>query len=69
MVPVVFGRRSETSGGSVPRVNVIAIVVLLGSVVLGVVGTIAAGNPIPLIAMIPVWLFRRRNRAPGATAK
>src|SRR5580700_3211193 len=56
MVPVVFGRRSEASGGSVPRVNVIAIVVLLGSVVLGVVGTIAAGNPIPLIAMIPVGL-------------
>ena len=56
MVPVVFGRRSEASGGSVPRVNVIAIVVLLGSVVLGVVGTIAAGNPIPLVAMIPVGL-------------
>jgi regulator of protease activity HflC (stomatin/prohibitin superfamily) len=56
MVPVVFGRRSEASGGSVPRVNVIAIVVLLGSVVLGVVGTLAAGNPIPLVAMIPVGL-------------
>jgi regulator of protease activity HflC (stomatin/prohibitin superfamily) len=56
MVPVVFGRRSEASGGSVPRVNVIAIVVLLGSVVLGVVGTIVAGNPIPLVAMIPVGL-------------
>src|SRR5580693_6041328 len=56
MVPVVFGRRSEASGGSVPRVNVIAIVVLLGSVVLGVVGTVAAGNPIPLVAMILVGL-------------
>src|SRR6202049_3036308 len=56
MVPVVFGRRSEASDGSVPRVNVIAIAVLLGSVVLGVVGTIAAGNPIPLVAMIPVGL-------------
>jgi regulator of protease activity HflC (stomatin/prohibitin superfamily) len=56
MVPVVFGRRSEATGASVPRVNVIAIVVLLGSVVLGVVGTLAAGNPIPLVAMIPVGL-------------
>jgi regulator of protease activity HflC (stomatin/prohibitin superfamily) len=56
MVPVVFGRRSEASGGSVPRVNVIAIVVLLGSVVLGVVGTIAAGNPVPLVAMLLIGL-------------
>jgi regulator of protease activity HflC (stomatin/prohibitin superfamily) len=56
MVPVVFGRRLEATGGSVPRVNVIAIVVLLGSVVLGVVGTIAAGNPGPLVAMTLVGL-------------
>jgi regulator of protease activity HflC (stomatin/prohibitin superfamily) len=56
MVPVVFGRRSEASDGSVPRVNVIAIVVLLGSVVLGVLGTIATGNPIPLIVMVLVGL-------------
>jgi regulator of protease activity HflC (stomatin/prohibitin superfamily) len=56
MVPAVFGRRSEASGDSVPRVNVIAIVVLLGSVVLGVVGTIATGNPIPLIVMLLVGL-------------
>jgi len=55
MVPVVFGR-SEASGVSVPRVNVIAIVVLLGSVVLGVAGTIATGNPIPLIVMLLVGL-------------
>src|SRR6202140_1766989 len=57
MVPVVFGRRSEASDGSVPRVNVIAIVVLLGSVLLGVGGTVAAGNPIPLIAMVLVGLI------------
>jgi regulator of protease activity HflC (stomatin/prohibitin superfamily) len=52
MVPVVFGRRSEASDGSVPRVNVIAVVVLLGSVLLGAGGTVVAGNPIPLIAMV-----------------
>ena len=56
MVPVVFGRRLEATGGSVPRVNVIAIVVLLGSVALGVVGTVAAGNPGPLIAMLLIGL-------------
>lgn len=56
MVPVIFGRRSEDSGGGVPRVNVIAIAVLLGSVVLGVVGLIATGNPIPLVAMILVGM-------------
>jgi regulator of protease activity HflC (stomatin/prohibitin superfamily) len=56
MVPVVFGRRSEASDGRVARVNVIAIVVLLGSVTLGVVGTIATGNPTPLIAMLLVGL-------------
>jgi regulator of protease activity HflC (stomatin/prohibitin superfamily) len=56
MVPAVFGRRSEASGDRVPRVNVIAIVVLLGSVGLGVVGTIATGNPIPLIVMLLVGL-------------
>jgi regulator of protease activity HflC (stomatin/prohibitin superfamily) len=56
MVPVVFGRRSEASDGSVPRVNVIAIVVLLGSVGLGVLGTIATANPIPLIVMVLVGL-------------
>jgi regulator of protease activity HflC (stomatin/prohibitin superfamily) len=52
MVPVVFGRRSEASDGSVPRANVIAVVVLLGSVLLGAGGTVVAGNPIPLIAMV-----------------
>jgi regulator of protease activity HflC (stomatin/prohibitin superfamily) len=51
MVPVVFGRRSEESLGTVARVNVIAIVMLLGSVVLGIIGSMAASNPIPAIAM------------------
>jgi regulator of protease activity HflC (stomatin/prohibitin superfamily) len=52
MVPIVFGRRSETPGGNVPRVNVIAIAVLLGSIGLGVAGVIATSNPIPLVAMV-----------------
>jgi regulator of protease activity HflC (stomatin/prohibitin superfamily) len=52
MVPVVFGRRSEESGRSISRVNVIALALLLGSLVIGGVGFIATGNPIPLVAMV-----------------
>ena len=51
MVPVVFGRRSEASDSSVPRVNVVAIAVLLGSIVFGVVGSMASGSPLPLVVM------------------
>src|ERR1700738_4843756 len=57
MVPAVFGRRSEGSGASVPRLNVVAIVVLLGSLVVGVAGSMALGNPIPLVAMLLVGLI------------
>jgi regulator of protease activity HflC (stomatin/prohibitin superfamily) len=56
MVPVVFGPRSEASGRSVPRVNVVAIGVLLASIVFGVVGSVGAGNPIPLVVMLLVGL-------------
>jgi regulator of protease activity HflC (stomatin/prohibitin superfamily) len=52
MVPIVFGRRSEDPGRGVSRLNVIAILVLLGSVVLGGAGSIVTGNPIPLVAML-----------------
>src|ERR1700733_15793963 len=56
MVPVVFGRRSEAASGNAPHINVIAIAVLLGSVGLGMVGAVATGNPIPLVAMVLVGL-------------
>jgi regulator of protease activity HflC (stomatin/prohibitin superfamily) len=55
MVPAVFGRSSDDSG-SVPRLNVISIVVLLASIVLGVVGVLVTGNPIPLVVMILVGI-------------
>jgi regulator of protease activity HflC (stomatin/prohibitin superfamily) len=55
-MPVLIGRHSEGSGGSVPRVNVVAIVMLVASVVLGIIGLMATGNPTPLIAMIVVGL-------------
>jgi hypothetical protein len=57
MVPAVFGRRSETSDSSVPRVNVVAIAVLLGSIVFGGVGSMASGSPIPLVVMVLVGVI------------
>ncbi len=57
MVPVVFSRRSESSGGgSGPRINVIAIAVLIASLALGGVGTAVAGNPLPFLVMLVVGL-------------
>src|SRR5438477_10121054 len=56
MVPIVFGRRSEASDSGVPRVNVVAIAVLLGSTLFGVVGSMASGNRIPVAVMILVGL-------------
>jgi regulator of protease activity HflC (stomatin/prohibitin superfamily) len=50
MGPVVF-RRSEFAGSSLPRFNVVAIVVLLVCVGLGVVGLVLTGNPVALIVM------------------
>src|SRR6202171_6287013 len=52
MVPIVFGHRSEASDSGVPRVNVVAIAVLLGSIVFGVFGLMASGSPIPLVVMV-----------------
>src|ERR1700736_2839508 len=51
MVPVVLGRRTEISGVSGPRANVIAIAVLLGCLAIGTAGLITTGSPIPLIVM------------------
>jgi regulator of protease activity HflC (stomatin/prohibitin superfamily) len=51
MVSVVLGRRSEDSSRGVPRVNVVAIAILIGSVLLGLLGLWAVDNLIPLVAM------------------
>jgi regulator of protease activity HflC (stomatin/prohibitin superfamily) len=52
MVPVVFaGRRSEDSGRGSTPINVVAVAILIGSLLIGVLGLMAAGNPIPLIVM------------------
>jgi regulator of protease activity HflC (stomatin/prohibitin superfamily) len=52
MLPVVFaGRRSEDSGRGNTPVNVVAVAMLIGSLLIGVLGLVAVGNPIPLVAM------------------
>src|SRR2546422_3521853 len=52
MVPVVIGRRSEeVGGGQSPRLNIVAIVILLTSVAIGAWGMIETGNPLPLVVM------------------
>jgi regulator of protease activity HflC (stomatin/prohibitin superfamily) len=56
MVRLVLGRRSEDAGGNGLRVNVVAIAILLGSAVIGLVGLRASGSPIPLVAMILVGI-------------
>ena len=56
MVTVQLGRRSEDSRGGLPRTNVVAIAMFLGSVLLGLLGSRAAQNPVPLIAMTLVGL-------------
>jgi regulator of protease activity HflC (stomatin/prohibitin superfamily) len=57
MVPVVFARQSDAPGWRAPRVNVVAIAILLASIVLGLIGWRATGNAMPLIAMIVVGSF------------
>jgi regulator of protease activity HflC (stomatin/prohibitin superfamily) len=56
MVPAVFGTRPESAGGRAPRVNVIAIAILLGAILLGVLGFVATANPALLVAMIVAGL-------------
>jgi regulator of protease activity HflC (stomatin/prohibitin superfamily) len=52
MVPVLFSRRSEAPGGNVPRVNIVAIAVLLGAIGIGVISFMASGNPIALVVLL-----------------
>jgi regulator of protease activity HflC (stomatin/prohibitin superfamily) len=50
MFPVIFGGRSEAVAvGS--RLNVVAVLILLGSIALGILAMIGTGNPIPFFVM------------------
>jgi regulator of protease activity HflC (stomatin/prohibitin superfamily) len=48
-VPVIVNRRGETGFGDSPRINIVAIAVMIASIAIG--GAIAAsvGNPIPVV--------------------
>jgi hypothetical protein len=54
MVSFVIGRRSEDPSRAVSRVNVVALAILIGSVLLGALGSWAKDNPIPLLTMAVV---------------
>jgi hypothetical protein len=48
---IAITRQAEDTRASVPRVNVIAIAILVAALALGLVGWNATGNPVPLIVM------------------
>ncbi len=57
MVPVVFSRRFESSGGGAgPRLNVIAIAVLVASLAIGGLAAAAAASPLPFVGMLVAGL-------------
>ena len=57
MVPVVIGRRSEeVGGGQSPRLNIVAIVILLACIAIGAWRMAVTENPIPLIVMVVIGL-------------
>ena len=45
MVPAVFGHRSDDSGSNLPRVNLVAIAILIVSVAAGVAGLMETAVP------------------------
>jgi len=47
-VPGLMGLR-DTASSSAPRANVVSVLVLIAWLLAGIVGVVAAGNPIPLI--------------------
>src|SRR5688572_8567135 len=56
MISVALNRRSEEAGDKAPRLNVVAIAILIVTVGLGLAGWNATGNPVPLVAMALVGL-------------
>jgi regulator of protease activity HflC (stomatin/prohibitin superfamily) len=56
MVSMDFNRRVEGASGTLPRVNVVALALLLGASSLGAIGSLLTRNPVPLLAMVLVGL-------------
>jgi regulator of protease activity HflC (stomatin/prohibitin superfamily) len=57
MARIVLGARSQPSGVRVLRINVVAMAILLGSTILGILSFLATDDTIPLVAMILVGLM------------
>ena len=55
MAPVIFGRAQDAGWRS--RVNVVSVVLLVASLAVGVLGSAAVRNPLPLIVMAIVGLI------------
>jgi len=61
MVSVVIGRRGEDTNRAVSRVNVVGLAILIGSLLLGALGSLATDNPIPLIGMAVVGVVMMQS--------
>jgi regulator of protease activity HflC (stomatin/prohibitin superfamily) len=48
---LVIRRRSADAGGSPPRINVVAVAILIVSLLTGIAMSAAVGNPLPLLAL------------------
>jgi regulator of protease activity HflC (stomatin/prohibitin superfamily) len=57
MVSIGLGRRSEDSGGSLPRVNVIAVAILAGALAIGWAASRVMNDWAPLVGMLVVGLL------------
>jgi regulator of protease activity HflC (stomatin/prohibitin superfamily) len=51
-----IGRHLEYSGDSIPRINIIAVAILIVSAALGAAGWKATGSPVPIVVMVVVGL-------------
>jgi regulator of protease activity HflC (stomatin/prohibitin superfamily) len=54
MTPILFGARSEASSGSIVRVNIIAIAILIASIVFAITGLMRTGSAVVGAATILV---------------
>jgi regulator of protease activity HflC (stomatin/prohibitin superfamily) len=55
MTPLGIAGRSEAI--AVPRVNIVAIVILLTSIAVGIALTAMTANPVPLLVMVPIGVI------------
>jgi len=54
MHPFVLRQRAAESDARVPRVNVVSVAIIMAAVGIGILLAMAAGNPLPLVAMVLV---------------